>query len=74
MMVASGMTNGKSRLKPELFTEDAPEEEIKRAFREIVKVYHPDKSDPFMKAHNREVFKLLNAAYEDLLSEVAGRE
>lgn len=49
---------------------DASVEEIKQAYRELVKVYHPDKSSPFMKKHNREVVKLINKAYDILLARI----
>lgn len=52
----------------------ASEEEIKSAYRNMVKVYHPDKSDPFMRKHNEEVIKIINRAYEQLMSQHEGNE
>ncbi len=46
--------------------QDAAQDEIKKAYLQKVKIYHPDKSDPFMKRYNEEVIKLINAAYERL--------
>jgi curved DNA-binding protein CbpA len=46
-------------------------EQIKKAYRELVKVYHPDKSSAFMRGHNKEVMKLINQAYDHLM---AGKE
>lgn len=42
-------------------------DEIKNAYRQKVKVYHPDKSGPFMKKHNEEVVKIVNDAYRQLM-------
>lgn len=40
--------------------------EIRVAYMRLVKVYHPDKSDPFMASYNQEMVKLINAAYEKM--------
>ena len=45
---------------------DATVDEIKNAYRRMVKVYHPDKADQFMRNHNEQVVKLINAAFEKL--------
>ena len=45
---------------------DASLAEIRAAYREKVKTYHPDGADTFMKSYNQEVTKLLNAAYKTL--------
>jgi DnaJ-class molecular chaperone len=50
----------------------ASAEEIKVAYRQMVKVYHPDKSDPFMRKHNELVMKIVNDAYEQLMSQREG--
>lgn len=47
---------------------DAGADDIKGAYRQMVKVYHPDKADPFMRKHNEQVIKLVNAAYERLMA------
>ena len=46
---------------------DASTAVIKSAYRRLVKVYHPDKSDPFMRKHNEQVVKLINEAYKTLI-------
>lgn len=48
--------------------------EVKSAYRKMVKTYHPDKADPFMKKHNEQVVKLINLAYERLISTLEGRK
>ena len=42
--------------------------EIKAAYRKKVRVYHPDSVEPFLKPHGEEVMKLLNRAYDLMLS------
>jgi len=46
----------------------ASEAEIKAAFRRKARAYHPDFVDPFLKRHGEEVMKLLNRAYELMLT------
>lgn len=48
--------------------EAASSEDIRAAYIQLAKTYHPDRSDPFMARHNQEVLKLINAAYEKLLA------
>ena len=48
---------------------DASREEIKAAYRNLAKSYHPDKADPFMARYNEEVIKLINAAYQQLMAQ-----
>ncbi len=51
---------------------DACTDDIKYAYRKMVKVYHPDKADPFMRIHNERVIKLINAAYARLMTSCKG--
>jgi DnaJ-class molecular chaperone len=44
-------------------------DEVKVAYRKLVKAYHPDTSDPFMKNHNEEAIKLINGAYKNMLDQ-----
>lgn len=44
-------------------------DEIHRAYRDIMKVYHPDVADEFMHAVNAEIAKIVNGAYESILRE-----
>jgi DnaJ-class molecular chaperone len=53
---------------------DADAVQVKSAYRQMVKIYHPDKADPFMRKHNEQVTKLINAAYERLLAAFEGTE
>jgi molecular chaperone DnaJ len=46
----------------------ASEAEIKAAYRKKARVYHPDFVDPFLRRHGEEVMKLLNRAYDHMLS------
>lgn len=46
---------------------DATIEEIKAAFRNLSKIYHPDKSDPFLRNHNEKVMKIINKSYQKLM-------
>lgn len=41
-------------------------DDIKKAYRRLAKIYHPDKSDPFVQSSNEEVLKIINSAYESL--------
>lgn len=43
--------------------ETATDEEVKRAYREQAKSYHPDKQGDFVRAHSLEVMKIVNEAY-----------
>lgn len=53
---------------------NASTDEIKRAYRQMVKVYHPDRSDPFMQQHNEQVMKIVNDAYEQLMLQCEGQK
>jgi molecular chaperone DnaJ len=46
----------------------ATRDSIKKAYRKMVRAYHPDKADPFMLHHNEEVIKIINAAYDKLMA------
>ena len=54
--------------------EDAGPEQIKHAYRQLAKVYHPDRADPFMRRHNEAVIKLINAAYDRLAGGLEGAQ
>lgn len=48
---------------------DTPLDEVKRAYRSKVRLYHPDQADAFMRMHGEEVTKLLNLAMKTILKE-----
>lgn len=48
---------------------DASEKEFRSAYLAKVRTYHPDSTDPFIKAYSQEVLKLINKAYADLKRE-----
>lgn len=52
---------------------DSSIQEIKIAYRKMIKVYHPDKADPFLKNYNERVTKLLNTAFYELMKESVGK-
>lgn len=41
-------------------------EDLQKAYRNKIKIYHPDRAGKFMRAYCEEVTKLLNSAYEDI--------
>jgi len=47
-------------------------DEIKTAYRKLVRTYHPDGSHAFMKSTNEEIVKRINVAYEKILNERNG--
>jgi DnaJ-class molecular chaperone len=47
--------------------EHASAEEVKAAYRRLVKIYHPDRAHEFVQASNTEVLKIINEAYQTLL-------
>jgi curved DNA-binding protein CbpA len=51
---------------------NATADEIKSAYRRLVKVYHPDKADAFMRKHNEQIVRLINDAHERLLGRNEG--
>jgi len=67
----SDRIQGLKRLKPhELLevSEHPSHAELKLAHRAKVKAYHPDRLDPFLRPQAQEILKLVNAAYEHLLT------
>ena len=50
--------------------ENATKQEIRRAYRRKIKLYHPDNADEFMRDYCQEVTKLINIAYEELLKSI----
>ena len=46
--------------------------EVKAAYREKVKLYHPDGKDDFMKDYSQEILKLLNEAVEQIKKDLKG--
>jgi len=47
-------------------SEAATLDEIKAAYRRLVKIYHPDTAHEFVQTSNAEVLKVVNQAYEAL--------
>lgn len=45
-------------------------EEVKRAYRKKMRLYHPDKTGTFMSEHGEELSKLLNHAVEKIKKEL----
>ena len=41
-------------------------DEMKTAYRRKVRLYHPDRTDEFMKQYSQEVVKLLNSAIDQI--------
>ncbi len=48
--------------------------EVQAAYRRLVKVYHPDRADAFVRNCNAEVLKIVNHAYEELRRVAARRK
>ena len=46
-------------------------DEVKAAYRRLVKIYHPDKSHEFVQSSNAEVLKIINEAYETMARQAA---
>lgn len=51
-------------------SKSASREEIKKAFRNKIKLYHPDGKDPFITKYCEEVTKLINSAMDQILKEI----
>ncbi len=45
-------------------------DEVKKAYRRKIRLYHPDKTDKFMSDHGEEIAKLLNQAVEQIKLEI----
>ncbi|HAT2492089.1 TPA: J domain-containing protein [Aeromonas hydrophila] len=45
-------------------------DDVKKAYRKKMKLYHPDRTDNFMASHGEEISKLLNLAVEQIKSEI----
>ena len=46
---------------------NASKEELRKAYLDKAKTYHPDCSDQFLRQYNQEMLKIINAAYENLM-------
>ncbi len=46
--------------------------ELRRAYKSLVRTYHPDSSHAFMKGTNEEIIKVINVAYQTILKERNG--
>ena len=54
-------------------SEGATLDEIKMAYRRLVKIYHPDRSHKFVQSSNAEILKIVNAAYEAMAKRAESR-
>lgn len=45
----------------------ATSDEVRKAYREMLLAYHPDRADPFVRSVNLEITKAINAAYEVIM-------
>lgn len=45
---------------------NASQEQIRAAYKRLVKAYHPDTADEFVRRSNEEVLKLITVAYRSL--------
>lgn len=45
-------------------------DEVKKAYRKKMRLYHPDRTDNFMSVHGEEISKLLNEAVEQIKREI----
>lgn len=45
-------------------------DEVKKAYRKKIRLYHPDKTDAFMSEHGEELSKLLNQAVDQIKKEL----
>ena len=51
--------------------QDASLDQVKAAYRRLVKIYHPDKSHEFVQSSNTEVLKLINEAYATMAKQAS---
>jgi DnaJ-class molecular chaperone len=54
-------------------SEAATLDEVKAAYRRLVKIYHPDKSHGFVQSSNAEVLKIVNDAYQAMAKRAESR-
>jgi len=54
-------------------SETASLDEVKAAYRRLVKIYHPDKSHRFTQSSNAEVLRIVNEAYEAMARRAESR-
>ncbi|HOW43504.1 MAG TPA: J domain-containing protein [Candidatus Omnitrophota bacterium] len=47
----------------------ASRSEIRKAYRELALVYHPDRSHAFLKSYNQEIMKIINEAYSQIIGD-----
>ncbi len=47
---------------------EASVQDIKHAYRQMAKLYHPDRADAFMRKHNEQVIKLVISAYKSMMA------
>ena len=47
----------------------ASTEKVRKAYRDMIRAYHPDLTDSFMRSFNEEIAKIINGAYEAILRE-----
>ena len=60
------MERSKSPYEVLSVSQDASKEDLREAYINKVKAYHPDSSDDFLKQYNQEMLKIINLAYEHL--------
>ena len=52
---------------------NASYQEIEKAWKKMLKTYHPDVADSFLKTINEEITKILNNAHDFLIAEKHGK-
>lgn len=43
--------------------------EVRKAYLDMIKAYHPDRADKFLRALNEEISKIVNLSYDSILKE-----